>query len=80
MSFDRSKDIFALIESLIEVFISIYEVTLFPDSDDDNEDNSENYSYFRFYSSEWLKSTKFLNLYVEWNIKWIDSIKAFPIH
>lgn len=55
---------FALPESLIEVFISIYEVTMLPDSDDDNEDNSENYSYFRFYSSEWLKSTKSLNLYM----------------
>lgn len=53
---------FALLESLIAVFISIYEVTLFPGYDDDNEDNSENYNYFRFYSSEWLKSTKSLNL------------------
>ena len=50
------------LESLLELSINIYQVTLFPGSDDDNEDNSENLISSRIYPSERLKSTKPLNL------------------
>ena len=50
------------LESLLEISINIYQVTLFPGYDDDNEDNSENFTCSQIYPSERLKSTTILDL------------------